>query len=173
MENFMQFIQRAALLVFGLGMVVPATHVSAPALAQQGGIINVPTQDKAMAAAIESAKATLPKFFERLVKPETGDERFAVKIRYDTSRRTADGEHIWANQVVREGDKVSATISNQPRDIAGLKMGQRVTVPVSRLTDWMFVRDSKYHGAYTLRAMLPFMPADQAADFKARLAPVE
>jgi uncharacterized protein YegJ (DUF2314 family) len=157
--------------VLGCGPALLAA--TAPVLAQQGGIVNVPTQDKAMAAAIETAKTTLPKFFERLAKPEPGDERFAIKIRYDTNRKGADGEHIWANDVKREGDKISATISNQPRDIVALKMGQRVTVPVSQLTDWMFVRDGKYHGAYTLRAMLPFMPAAQATDFKARLAPAD
>ena len=73
--------------------------------------------------------------------------------------------------MVLEGDKVSATINNQPRDIRDLKVGQRVTVPVTQLTDWMYTRGDKFHGTYTLRAMLPFMPPDQAASFKARLAP--
>jgi uncharacterized protein YegJ (DUF2314 family) len=35
----------------------------------------------------------------------------------------------------------------------------------------MYIRDGKFHGAYTLRAMLPFMAKDQAADFSRRLAP--
>jgi uncharacterized protein YegJ (DUF2314 family) len=149
--------------------LILALACAPPPLAAQ--IINVPTQDKAMAAAIEKAKATLPSFFERLTKPQPGDDGFAVKIRFDTTKRGTDGEHIWANAVVREGDTVSATINNQPRDIPDLKNGQRVTVAVTQLTDWMFMRDGKFHGAYTLRAMLPFMAPDQAKSFRQRLAP--
>ncbi len=169
-EGLLGGLMRYSLLSIVVGSGLAALALATSAMAQ-GGIVNVPTQDKAMAAAIDTAKLTLPQFFDRLAKPEPGDGRFAVKIRYNTGRSGADGEHIWANEVVRDGDAVSATINNQPRDIPELKMGQRVTVPMSQLTDWMFVRDGKYHGAYTLRAMLPFMPPAQAADFKTRLAP--
>ena len=75
-------------IALALGLLVMA----GAAVAQ--GVIDVPTQDKAMAAAIEKAKATLPKFFERLAKPQAGDDGFAVKIRYARSRSSADGEHI-------------------------------------------------------------------------------
>jgi uncharacterized protein YegJ (DUF2314 family) len=155
-------LQRCATLVLFLMCAV------APASAQ---VVDVPTRNKSMAAAIDKAKATLPVFFARLAKPEPGDEAFAVKIRYQTTKFGADGEHIWANAVVREGDIVSAAINNEPRDILDLKIGQRVTVPLTQLTDWMFIRNGKIHGAYTLRAMLPLMAKDQAADFRRRLAP--
>ncbi len=132
-------------------------------------IIDVPSQNKAMASAISKAKAKLPTFFERLAKPAPGDDGFAIKIRYPTGN--TDGEHIWANAVVREGDMVSATINNEPRDIPDLKRGQRVTVPITQLTDWMYTRNGKIHGAYTLRAVLPLMPPDQAKNFRRQLAP--
>lgn len=132
-------------------------------------ITSVPTADQAINAAIAKAKATLPRFFERLAKPQPGDEGFAVKIRYTTRR--GDGEHIWATDVVRSGDTVTATISNQPRDIPNLRHGQRVTVPIAQLTDWMFRRNGKIHGGATIRALLPHMPRDDADRLRTMLAP--
>jgi uncharacterized protein YegJ (DUF2314 family) len=137
--------------------------------AKAQGVVPVPTQDVAMAAAIARAQASLPGFFVRLEKPEAGDEGFAVKIRFPTKGTNA--EHIWANNVQLKGDQVSAVINNVPRDIPNLKVGQRVTVPVAQITDWMFMRDDKIHGGETIWAVLPHMPAEQAAAMKARLAP--
>jgi uncharacterized protein YegJ (DUF2314 family) len=139
-----------------------------PAAAQQG-IVKVPTVDPVMDAAIDKAKASLPTFWSLLASPKNGDKGFAVKIRYDLGGNNS--EHIWAGNVVLEGKSVSATINNQPRDIPNLKMGQRVTVPIDRISDWMFIRDDKIHGGQTIRAVLQRLPAEQAAQLKARLAP--
>jgi uncharacterized protein YegJ (DUF2314 family) len=138
----------------------------APVAAQ---IISVPNDDAAMEAAITKAQASLPVFWETIAKPQPGDDRFAVKIKYATGSKS--GEHIWAGDVKRAGANVTATISNTPRDIPNLKKGQRVTVPLDRVTDWMFFRNDKIHGAQTLRVLLARMPPDQAADWKSKLAP--
>ena len=135
----------------------------------QAEVNMVPSADPAMNAAIEKAKATLPAFFDRLANPQPGDDGFAIKIKY--LARTGDGEHIWANKVERKGDMVSATINNEPRDIAGLKIGQRVTVPLGQLTDWMYTRDGKIHGGQTIRAIIPALPKAQADQYRAMLAP--
>ena len=66
---------------------------------------------------------------------------------------------------------VSATINNEPRDIAGLKIGQRVTVPLGQLTDWMYTREGKIHGGQTIRAIIPALPKAQADQYRAMLAP--
>jgi uncharacterized protein YegJ (DUF2314 family) len=153
-------------LVVAAAVIAGAVPASA-ALAQ--GIVKVPNSDQPMETAISKAQASLPVFFERLTKPQPGDERFSVKIRYATTGDS--GEHIWANDVVREGDKVSATIGNKPADIPNLKMGQRVTVPVTQLTDWMYMNGGKIHGGQTIRALLPTLPKADADRLKAMLAP--
>ena len=145
-----------------------AVLVLAP-LPGRAQITSVPTADQAMTAAIAKARASLPRFFARLAEPQPGDEGFAVKIRYTTRR--GDGEHIWATEVVRSGDTVTATINNQPRDIPDLRHGQRVTVPIAQLTDWMYRRNGKIHGGSTIRALLPHMSRDEAERLRAMLAP--
>ena len=136
----------------------------------QAQITTVPNSEASVNAAIDRAKADLPIFFARLAKPDPGDSGFSVKIRYDTTKPNS-GEHIWANEVVRSGDMITATISNQPRDIPHLKYGQRVTVPIAHVTDWMYVRGGKYYGAYTVRALLPFMSPKDAEAMRQKLAP--
>lgn len=129
----------------------------------------VPSSDPVMTAAIAKARGSLPKFFARLAKPEKGDERFAVKIYYQT--KTNDGEHIWASEVSVTGDQVKATIDNDPRDLPTLKRGQRVAVPKSRITDWMYVKAGRIEGGETIRAILPRLPKEQAEKYRAMLAP--
>jgi uncharacterized protein YegJ (DUF2314 family) len=150
-----------------------AIALAAPALVlsrvHAQSVINVPNSDKAMNAAIVKAQASMPVFFERLTKPQPGDEGFAVKIHYPTTGN--DGEHIWANNVVREGDQVSATINNQPAKIPDLKMGQRVTAPITRLSDWMYVNGGKVYGGQSIRVLVPALPKADADRIKAMLAP--
>lgn len=154
-------IQR--LVIGALAVLMLAT---APAFAQ---ITSVSPENKAAIAAIEKAKATLPVFFERLANPQPGDDGFLIKIRYDT--KNGGDEHIWAKDVVKDGDTVLATIDNVPGEIPNLAKGQRVTVPISQVTDWLYSRDGKYRGAYTVRALLPFMTTQQAAEMRKRLGP--
>ena len=46
-----------------------------------------------------------------------------------------------------------------------------MTVPMSQVTDWLYERDGKYHGAYTVRALIPFMSKEDGAAMRKRLAP--
>lgn len=153
---------RATLAAFAI-VVAPPAGVLAQA------IIDIPTGDPVMVAAIDKARTTLPTFWETLANPGPADEGFAVKIYYPTGSK--DGEHVWAKDVIRDGEFVSATIDNSPRSIRDLKAGQRVTVSIERLTDWMFFRDGKMHGAQTVRAVLPKLPKAQADALRAQLAP--
>ena len=137
------------------------------ALAQ--GIITVPTADLVMEAAIAKARATLPDFRTAYGSPQPGDGKFAVKIVFPTTGNNS--EHIWASVIELNAAAVTAKINNTPRDIPNLRFGEQVSVPIDRISDWMFERGGKLHGAQTLRAMLSRMPKQQADEFRARLAP--
>ena len=134
------FAARASIwvAVVSLGLLLGSSFT--PAVAQPAPV-PVPNEDAVMAAAIAKAQASLPRFFEILAKPQPGDDGFAVKIHYNLG--SGGGEHIWANDVQRNGNEVTATINNRPQKIPNLKLGQRVTVPMERITDWMFFRDDK------------------------------
>lgn len=157
-----------AALGMALGAVIVAPHVAGAQQPGSGAVVQVPTEDAAMDAAIAKAKATLPQFFEALAAKRPGEDRFSVKIKYPTP--SGGGEHIWAQEIVLSGDTVMATISNVPREIANLQAGQRVSVPVSQLTDWMYWRSERIVGGQTIRAILPRLSAEDAARYRVILA---
>lgn len=155
----MKFIKALAFLIFAACAGSGASHAQ---------VTDVSPENAAVNAAIEKARQTLPAFFARLKNPQPGDNRFQVKIRFPKPQ--GGGEHIWAGDIVRNGDNISATIDNDPVHV-DLKRGQRVNVPVADITDWLYWRNGKMHGAVTVRALLPFMQPDQAARLRDLLAP--
>lgn len=149
----------AAVLMF-VGSALAPLVLAPPASAQ---ITDVSPQNEAVNAAIAQAKATLPQFFARLANPQPGDSGLLIKIRFDKRLGDGSGEHIWGKDIVSNGNTVTLTIDNDPRDVKYIKRGDRVTVPVADATDWLYERDGKYQGAYTVRALLPFMEPAAAA----------
>ena len=157
------------LLSSPLSQALAQAAAPAPQPGSRSSVVGVPSDDPVMAQAIVKATASLPDFFKRLAQPGPGEDGFAVKIYYPTA--TGGGEHIWANNVTFDGTSVTATISNEPLHIPDVKLGQKVTVGVDRITDWMYILDRKIHGGQTIRAVLPRMEAAEAAPLRAMLAP--
>jgi uncharacterized protein YegJ (DUF2314 family) len=108
-------------------------------------------------------------FFARQADPQPGDSDFSVQITYDLGKDT--GASVWANDVVLNGDTITATIESDHDRTIKLAAGQRVTVPVSQLTDWVYTRDDKFQGGYTIRALLPYMDPEEAETTRQQLAP--
>lgn len=51
-----------------------------------------------------------------------------------------------------------------------VQFGQKWTVKKEDISDWMFMRDGKMHGNYTMRPLLKTMPEREAAQFRSILA---
>lgn len=151
----------------GFMMVLGAMPTTAQ---DQAPFTRLEKHDQAMIDAIAKAQSTLDAFLTRAAKPQRGDSDFSVKIRYDTGKPD-DAEYIWASDPVRQGNNVTATIANEPRDIPDLREGQRVTVPLSRIVDWMYWSGGRIYGGYTMRALLPHIPKVDADKFRKVLAP--
>ena len=58
------------------------------------------------------------------------------------------------------------TISNKPRIVASVKLGDRVEIPEADITDWSYMRDGKYIGMATMKPRFKHMPAAQVEAFK-------
>lgn len=153
---------RSLLLAFHLLFAMP--------FSASAEIVSVPSGDPDMDAAIKKARATLTRFWDRLANPKAGDSDFGLKIRFETSVK-GQYEHIWVNDVVRTGGTVVAKINNEPDDIPNVKNRQSVSVEEANITDWMYLNSGKYYGAFTVRALLPKMPKEQAESLRAKLAP--
>ncbi len=118
-----------------------------------------------MDAAIERARREVDSFIRELSNP-TGTSH-AVKVPIEDN---GEVEHFWLIKVKYEQGTFSGEINNQPETVTNVSMGQNWTAKSSEISDWLFMKDGKMHGNYTLRPLLQSMPPDEAAKARAMLA---
>jgi len=94
-----------------------------------------------MAAAIAKARASLPDFWRKFAHHSANEDRF-----------------------------INATVGNTPENVTYVKFGQRIEFEQDQISDWMYYRDGKIVGNFTMRPLLARMPSAEAAHYRAMLA---
>lgn len=154
---------RTALLFLLLLLPLATTQAADPATLVKEGY-----DQKEMDEAIAKAKKTVDKFIQVL---ESGEgENFAVKAPIKDGE---DVEHFWITDVTFKKDKFTGRIGNDPGIVSNVEIGQKWTIAKDEISDWMFMRDSKMHGNYTMRPLLKTMPEEQAKALRSLLADPE
>jgi uncharacterized protein YegJ (DUF2314 family) len=120
---------------------------------------------KEMDAAIARARSEVDSFIAELSKGSGED--FSVKAPISDKGQT---EHFWLTDVVYRNGEFQGQIGNDPGIVRNVKFGQKWTIKKAEISDWMFMRDGKMHGNYTMRPLLKTMPAKEAAAMRALLA---
>jgi uncharacterized protein YegJ (DUF2314 family) len=129
--------------------------------------VGVAADDPEMAAAIEKARGTLPEFWRVFERPERGESDFCLKVKI-TDRD--DVEYFWLADIERKDGRILGKISNEPEFVKSVKLDQRLTIDEADISDWMYMRDGKLHGNYTLRALFKAMPQQDVEKYKRMLA---
>jgi uncharacterized protein YegJ (DUF2314 family) len=131
-------------------------------------LIDVPSADPEMAAAIAKARATLSVFWASCAAPKTSESGHSLKVCFATS--STNVEHIWMMDVKRLPDGVfSGRFANDPHDLAGKREGDLAQFREADITDWMFMRNDKIVGCETTRPLLKSMSKAEADGFRAML----
>jgi uncharacterized protein YegJ (DUF2314 family) len=81
-------------------------------------------------------------------------------------------EHIWVVLLDRNEDRLDGVFANDP---VYLDYAQYDPISFGEvdISDWMYWDENGLmQGAYTIRAMLPDLPADQAEQYRRLLAPL-
>ena len=87
-------------------------------------VIDVPSANAEMAAAIANARATLPTFWASYENPKPSEEGHSLKVRFPNPRN--NGEHIWMADVKKLGNGTySGRFANAPRDLPGKRHVER------------------------------------------------
>jgi uncharacterized protein YegJ (DUF2314 family) len=118
-----------------------------------------------MNAAIARAKKETDNFLKELAKP-TGEDH-AVKAPIKDENGT---EHFWLTDLTYKNGEFEGTINNDPGIVKNVKLGQKYKIKKEDISDWMYMKNGKMHGNYTMRPLLKTLPPDEAAKFKAMLA---
>lgn len=62
-------------------------------------------------------------------------------------------EHMWVNEVEFDGETIRGVLVNQPNSLTNIANGDRVEVPLSQLSDWLFSSGGTTCGGFTIQAM--------------------
>lgn len=121
--------------------------------------------EEEMSAAIARARQEVDTFIAALEKGE--GSHFAVKVGIEDH---GDTEHFWLSDVVYRDGSFDGTVGNDPGVVRNVKLGQKWRVAKDEVSDWMFLRDGKIHGNYTMRPLLKTMSEAEAQAWRGRLA---
>lgn len=107
------------------------------------------------------ARKTLPIFWAKFDAKSPSYSDFALKVGLKT--RTGGEEHIWMNVLGRSNGKVTGELANEPYNLDGLKIGSRVEVDETAISDWQYATGGKLYGHFTTRALSARANAAQRA----------
>jgi uncharacterized protein YegJ (DUF2314 family) len=109
----------------------------------------VPNEHAAMREAVAKARKTVRRFIHALQHPAPGETDFEVKKPFVLK---GDVEHIWLSDVKFVGGRFQRKVDNQPTEIRDLTVGRVVSVNPDEISDWVYIKDGKLIGGYTIRA---------------------
>jgi uncharacterized protein YegJ (DUF2314 family) len=105
--------------------------------------------DERMRIAIIMARESFAEVAEKL-KDGTID-MLSVKLMATNGR---DNYYYWVIEVLKEEGTYSGIINNEDRRFKEIKMGERIKFKETDIYDWMYEKDGKYFGNYTLKTMI-------------------
>jgi uncharacterized protein YegJ (DUF2314 family) len=109
------------------------------------------SEDDKMNAAIDSAKNTFAAFLLELKNPCSSCKDFSVKMRF--SFGDGNGEHIWLNDLFFKEERLFGVVGNEPENDVHIKFGDTVEVNRHDLSDWMYIKNDRVVGGYTIKAV--------------------
>ncbi len=121
--------------------------------------------EKEMEAAIAKARGEVDTFLAELSNPKGEDH--AVKAPISDGETT---EHFWLTDVTFRDGQFEGTVNNEPGMVKNVRIGQKWTLAKSEISDWMYMRDGKMHGNYTMRPLLKTLPTEEAEYYRSILA---
>jgi uncharacterized protein YegJ (DUF2314 family) len=120
---------------------------------------------EAMDAAIDRARSEVDLFVQELMNP-TGISH-SVKVPIEDG---SEVEHFWLTDITFNDGQFEGVIGNEPGIVRNVKYGQKWTVKKHEISDWLYLKDKKMYGNYTIRPLLDTMPPEQAEQLRAILA---
>lgn len=131
--------------------------------------VTLAADDEGMATALGQARATFDKFWTRVSTDPTGLDAISIKVAVPHANGS---EHLWMTGCQSpDAQSFACIVSNEPVDVP-LQIGKRYDFQRADISDWMYRQNGLIHGGYSIRELLPTMPADQAKSMAAMLAPL-
>ncbi len=134
---------------------------------EEPAVISVLSEDERMLWAIEKAGYTLWYFESCLKENLPGQEYFCVKVRFEQDGHI---EHLWLNEPdFDEEGNLYGVVGNEPVNINKIKIGQKIGVDRSMISDWLIVESGCLVGGYTIRTIRESIPQEEWETFDQKI----
>ena len=116
-----------------------------------------------------NARNTLNVFFRHLNTPDAGERNFSVKYALPVDGGgDVDVEQIWIGNIGFRDGGFYGTVASTPVYLTSLGRGDRVGFSAEAVTDWMFTRNGRIVGGYSIRYLLERIPEEERSDGQRR-----
>lgn len=114
-------------------------------------IISVSADDPQMQAAVAEARERWPEFVAAFeARDPSAELPFMVKAPFGNGD---DVEFMWIAVTGIENDVIYGTLENEPHNIPGMNVGDRVTAQVENLNDWLCMKNDEPVGGFTMKVL--------------------
>ena len=127
-------------------------------------VYSVEGDDKQMNLAILEAKKTYPDFIKILESGDTTCSDFSVKMKFEYGEN--DAEHMWLNNFYLREGMLFGILDSDPVYVTSVKSGDTLQVDKNKISDWMYIRDNKLEGGYTIKALYNKMNKQEKKEFR-------
>ena len=112
-----------------------------------------------LAKATETARRTLPHFWERLAANEPNETGYALKI---VAADQHGSEHLWVTRLHGRERRLYGFVDTTPRRVRSIRPGHEIEIRTEAIVDWMYFRNGRMVGNHTGRVMLRYLPPAEA-----------
>jgi uncharacterized protein YegJ (DUF2314 family) len=155
-------IPTLALFLLLIGCKAPGSFPASGETIKREGkpdVVGVRGSDSAMNQAMESARSSLDELVASLASPSEGAV-YSLKAQFEDR---GEIEHIWLGNVSYRDGAFLGTIDNEPVGLKNVRLGQEVSVPRERVSDWLIIKDGKFRGGFTIRVLRDQMSSAERA----------
>lgn len=153
------------LVILGVVAIGAACKESGVRTSSTGTVTQVGSDDAEMNAAMQEARDSFDEFLEGMggsgQDGNTGPGPGLLKAYFSEADDPEGGEHLWIDEVVWDGRQIAGVVVSEPLDLAEPKLGDAVTFPLERLSDWLIVEDGLARGAFTIQVLRSRMSAGE------------
>jgi uncharacterized protein YegJ (DUF2314 family) len=147
------------LCIVAAGVAVPSHTGCSRSQPPSDPTIFVEGDDAEMQAAVKKARSELPAFWKKFDAPAANESSFSLKVEITDANGT---EFFWVLPIEKSKGKIFGTINNEPDTVKSVALGDRIEIREEKVIDWLFVRNKKMVGNYTLRPLMKRMSKDEA-----------
>jgi uncharacterized protein YegJ (DUF2314 family) len=115
-------------------------------------VVQMSDNDPEMDRAVEEAQARLPEFVRRFEAQD--GKHFSIKAPITSAGNT---EFIWIDVTTIDATQVTGELGNEPANLPGYKLGQRVRVKLDDIVDWMIVTNpekQQFDGGFSVAVVM-------------------